>query len=148
MWALYCLCCRVWSCVEWWLCMWRTCSVPGRSSSHCPQVRSHCSDLAPSPAAAFCQKACSVAPGESLRLSGPVTPVRAKTLGKTKRWQEERPMSSGTQNPFRVGMESKYAILSQIAGGTSKVYPMGPPITYTLQALPNSHLWRGSHTPG
>lgn len=44
--------CRAWSCVEWWPCMWRTCSVPGRRGSRCLPARSHCSDLAsPAPSA-------------------------------------------------------------------------------------------------
>lgn len=38
--------CRVWSCVVSWLCMWRPCSVPGRSGSHCRPARSPCSDMA------------------------------------------------------------------------------------------------------
>lgn len=82
------LSCRAWSCVEWWLCTWRTCSVPGRSGLRCPPARLRYSDPAPSPPAALCQKACCVAPGELLGLSGPVTPVRGQTLGggETKRW--------------------------------------------------------------
>ena len=44
-----CLSCRAWSCVGWWLCMWRTCSVPARRGSRCPPARSHYSDPAPRP---------------------------------------------------------------------------------------------------
>lgn len=81
------LSCRAWSCVELWLCTWKTCSVPGRSGSRCPPARLRCSEPAPGPPAALCQMACCVAPGESLSLSGPVTPVRGQTLGgETKRW--------------------------------------------------------------
>lgn len=57
-------------------------------------------------------------------------------------------MSPGTlEDQSRVWIESQNVILEEIAGGTSKGWLLGPPATYRMWTLPDSHLWHGSPIP-